>query len=89
MTEEGEANHIKISFLLAGESRIVHEVKTDIFLKTVHVVHMSASDKYLLMMGPIEIEMPCGIGKEMVEDMLMMLEREDQVGILKVAEEKM
>lgn len=80
-------NHIKIYFLLADSNRIVHEARTDLFLKSVRV--MRVCDDYHISFGPVEIVLPRAAGKQMVEDMLAMLDPEDQIDILRAAEESL
>lgn len=85
--KEGSEKRVTISFVLAGDNKIVHDARTDIFLQSIRVMHTIASDWYHLQFRPIEVEMPRSIGKQMVEDMLMMLEPEDRREILKAVEE--
>ena len=87
--KEGSEKRVTISFVLAGDNKIVHDARTDIFLQSIRVMHTIASDWYHLQFGPIEVEMPRSIGKQMVEDMLMMLEPDDRREILKVVEENL
>ncbi len=87
--EDKGKKRVTISFVLAGDSKIVHEARTDLFLRSIRVMHTVVSDGYHLQFGPIEVEVPRSIGKQMVEDMLMMLEQEDRLEILKAAEENM
>lgn len=78
---------IRVYFLLADSNRIVHEARTDLFLKSVRV--MRVCDDYRISFGPVEIVLPRAAGKQMVEDMLAMLDPEDQVEILRAAEENL
>jgi len=87
--KDGNEKRVTISFVLAGDNKIVHDARTDIFLQSIRVMHTIASDWYHLQFGPIEVQMPRSIGKQMVEDMLMMLEQEDRREILKVVEENL
>ena len=87
--KEGSEKRVTISFVLAGDNKIVHDARTDLFLQSIRVMHTIASDGYHLQFGPIEVEMPRSIGKQMVEDMLMMLEQEDRREILKAVEENL
>lgn len=85
---DNDENHIKIYFLLGGSeeapNKIIQEVKTDLFLKSIKV--MRRGDEYNLICGPIEVQLPRPVGKEMIEDMLMMLDHEDRLEILKEVE---
>ncbi len=86
--EDGK-KQVTNSFVLAGDNKIVHEARTDLVLRSIRVMHTIVSDGYHLQFGPIEVEVPRSIGKQMVKDMLMMLEQEDRQEILKAAEENM
>ena len=67
----------------------MHDARTDLFLRSIRVMHTIANDGYHLQFGPIEVAIPRSIGKQMVEDMLMMLEQEDRREILKALEENL